>query len=197
MAKAELTLTSNRGGAQAPTGGQVPADVADALRQSPRRAVPQPPAGPINAKTQNLHAEQHQRNAAAADNDGESLLAELAEAVKPREDVESIELQLPDGRVVLFGPPPGVSLTARVAMLMAGQPASDELDMVTRVLLCIRSIDDKRMPPITNRVDVQKCANLVGDNGLDVLGYMLKEHWPAVKLGELPMIKKNLRGSNL
>ena len=192
MGQPELTITTG-GGVKAPTGGEVPPEVAAAARRSPRRAVPRPAPGDANARTQELHRQQHEQHAAEqAEADTADVDAAVAE--KPREDIETVECRLPDGREVVFGPPSGVSLTARVAMLMAGQPPSDAMDMIARCCISVRSLDGKKLPPITNRVDIQKCANIIGDAGLDVLAYLLSEYWPAVKLKELATIKKNLRG---
>src|SRR6202162_5324489 len=43
---------------------------------------------------------------------------EIADAPPPREDVESIEVELLDKRKVTLGPPKGVSLTMRIAMTL-------------------------------------------------------------------------------
>ena len=193
----ELTLRS--GGLQAPTGGAVPPEVTAAVsdharrQRSPRQAAPKPDPAAA-ARVQELHQQQHEQH--AAEQAEANALADSADTAedKPREDIESVELKLPDGRDVVFGPPAGISLTARVAMLMAGTPPSDAMDMIARCCLSVRSLDGKKLPPITNRVDIQKCANIVGDGGLDVLAYVLSEYWPAVKLKELQTIKKNLRG---
>ena len=167
MGQPELTLST--GAIKAPTGGAIPPEIAAAVAgQKPaaarqaaprnRRPVPSP------ERTAALHQQQHDEHAA----EEQGTQSDAADVVKPREDIETIELKLPDGRDVVFGPPAGVSLTARVAILMAGQPPSDALDLIARCCISVRSIDGQRPPAITSRVDVQKVANLLGDNSLDV-----------------------------
>ncbi len=108
----------------------------------------------------------------------------------PREDVESVELSLPDGRVVEFGPPNGVSLTLRVATFPDMPPRAVGL---VQVLMCVRSIDGQAQRPLNNMVDVQKLANTLGDPAIDLLATLYTELWPPLSPSDLPTIKKNLR----
>lgn len=187
MAKPELKLS-------APAGGRLTRDIAEEVRNS---QAAKPPGGEESLaaaatrdKVAAMHTEQHARS--SADNTEQ---APDAEDVVPREDIATVELALPDGRQVVFGPPDGVSLTTRIAMMRAGQPPSEPLDMITRCCLCVRSINGKPPPVLSNQVDVAKLANQLGDNALDILAFVLSQYWPAVKLSELQIVKKNLRDS--
>jgi hypothetical protein len=195
MAKSDaLTLTAGPDG-----GRKIPSDIGLTVRQS--RAA-KPPGGeePIAVsgakdRVRELHESAHA--ARRAENGEADMVADEAAPVEPRENVETIEVTMPapDGRLFVFGPPDGVSLTTRISMMYAGQPISQGVELITRCCMSVRSIDGKAVQPIANRVDVAKVANLIGDNGLDVLGYMLQKYWPPVVLAELPAVKKNLRGS--
>jgi hypothetical protein len=112
----------------------------------------------------------------------------------PREDIESIELTLPDGTEVEYGPPRGVSLTLRM-IDMLGDDAGERLTAVARTLLCIRKLNGKPPPPVANKIDVQKFANMLGDDAIDILYLLHMRHWRPLMVGDLPAIKKNLRQS--
>jgi hypothetical protein len=113
----------------------------------------------------------------------------------PREDVETIEVELPNGLHVVFGPPQDVSLTVRIATQFPETAGNQALDSIVRVAMSIRSINGDPPPAIGNMVDVQKLANRIGDRGLDVLAYCQAVYWPPLTLGNLPAVKKNLRQS--
>lgn len=107
----------------------------------------------------------------------------------PREDLDSVTLTLPCGEVE-FGPPPGVSLTVRVATF---PDAPSRGNVLLRVLMCVRSIDGKPVRPLANMVDVQRLANIIGDQYLDVLAELYNQYWPPLSVRDLPTIKKNPR----
>lgn len=127
----------------------------------------------------------------APDDDAEVVQREP----KPREDVESVEVQLPDGRVVLFGPPPMVSLTIKIAELLGEKASNPVLSASARIMLCVRAIDGKAVPPINSVVEVKKWAGVVGDAGLDTLGMVYAQYWSPPTIEDLPVLKKNLRGA--
>lgn len=130
------------------------------------------------------------RQDAAADSD-----IDLAPPAAPREDVESVELQMPDGRKVLFGPPPGISLMLRVSQILGPAVQDLMLNGLTRTLLCIREVDGKSPAPLRTAMDVQKAALRWGDPGLNYLMTVYAKYWPAVSVDDLPVLKKNLRES--
>lgn len=110
----------------------------------------------------------------------------------PREPVDSIELTLPNGRHVVYGPPADVALTFRIIDI-CGDDAGAAKVAIVRSLLCVRQIDHKSAPPLASMIDVQKLANMVGDDGLDVLYLLHNTNWPPLTIRDLPAIKKNLR----
>lgn len=110
----------------------------------------------------------------------------------PREDVESVEVELLDGRKVYFGPPPGVSLTMRIAITFPG--AASELDRLARICMSIRSVDGQPMRAITNIVELTAVANAIGDAGIDELNFWFDRHWGVLRISDLQLLKKNLRG---
>ena len=181
----------------APAGGRPMPDIGNTVEQS--RAA-RPPGGeePLvvadaKDKVRELHEAAHAARSAESTIESPTGDAPL----EPRENIETIEIMLPapDGREIVFGPPDGISLTTRISMMYAGLPQSTALDVITRCCLSVRSIDGKPPFVIANRVDVAKMANLLGDNALDVLGFMLNKYWPPVMLTELQSVKKNLRRS--
>ena len=111
---------------------------------------------------------------------------------EPIEDVESVEVQLPNGMVVEFGPPRDISLTMRVIKLL-GDDAGSMQGMIYQLLLSIRSINGTPVPPITNTIEGEKLANKIGDAGIDILLGVKNEYWKPIRVSQLPILKKNLR----
>ena len=111
----------------------------------------------------------------------------------PREDVESVEVQLPDGRTIMYGPPAGVSLSIRVAEFLGEQTQNPVLAAITRIILCVRSIDGQPVRSPGSLLDVKKIAASLGDSTIDLLGLIHAETWPPITKDDLPVLKKNLR----
>lgn len=117
-----------------------------------------------------------------------------------REDIDSIEIPLRDGRVLEYGPPAGISLSDRIARLYStrslaeggADPGVTEYRL-TRLLMGVRSINGKFVPPITNLVERTRMANQLGDEAIDLLNLFDTRYWPPLRTSELPAIKKNLR----
>jgi hypothetical protein len=113
-------------------------------------------------------------------------------APPPRESVDSVELALPDGRTILFGPPPGISLNLRIPELL-GEEMTRVNALVLRVLLSVRAINGSPPPQIFNKVDMHKVAHVLGDDAIDALAIALDLYWPPVTVKDLRVVKKNLR----
>lgn len=123
--------------------------------------------------------------------------------VPVREDLESIEIKLRDGREIEYGPPNGISLADRIARLFSGRalqeggpdPGVTEYRL-TRVLMCVRSINGRAVAPITNLVQRTSLANQIGDEALDLLYYYDRVHWPPLTEAELPSLKKRYKNQS-
>jgi hypothetical protein len=120
----------------------------------------------------------------------------------PREDIESIEITLPDGRVVEYGPPNNISLSDRIARLYSTRTAVEGGPdpgiteyRLTRLLMGVRTIGGKAVPAVTNLVERTRMANQLGDQAIDLLNLFDNRHWPPLRESELPVVKKNLRQS--
>lgn len=183
-AKSELHLS-------APAGGAVPIrDINGDVAHAAAGAT----AEQIEAKRAAVHAATHAEHAALAAaeaQDGEGEGGDEA-ATATREDVETVELKLPDGRMVLFGPPSGVATQLKVASLL-GADLNPYTSHLMRSLLSVRQIDGKPVPAIGNRVDAHRVANMVGEDGVELLGVALNTYWPPVSIADLAVVKKNLR----
>ena len=110
----------------------------------------------------------------------------------PREDLESIEFELPNGMQIVFGPPKGISLTYRIIAMMNGVDTGIAHQRVLRSLLCVRSIDGTAVT-LNNDIDANALANRIGDGGIELLNFYLNEYWPPIRRNELPLLKKNQR----
>jgi hypothetical protein len=170
MAEPEFKLTVDRSGAKPTTFNTqkpVPAEVADEIKA--RRAL--------------IHERSRQEDLAPK-------VAEVELEDGPREDVESVEFLLPDGRLVIMGPPPGISLTMRILNMGTVAPAKATL---YRVLMCVRELDGVKPEAIVDDITAQKLSNTLGDNAIDILSAVYQENWPGVRRVDLPKVKKNLR----
>lgn len=124
-------------------------------------------------------------------------------AAPEREDLESIEIPLRDGRIVEYGPPTNVSLSDRIARLYSGRaiaeggpdPGLTEYRL-TRLLMGVRAVDGRPVQ-VTNMIERTRLANLLGDQGIDLLNFFDRKHWPPLTEAELPIVKKNLRQPGL
>jgi hypothetical protein len=114
---------------------------------------------------------------------------------EPIEDVESVEVQLPNGLLIEFGPPKNISLNMKIIKILGDNAASMLVSGLYRILLSVRSVNGKQVPPINNTIDAEKLANQIGDDGIDILSLVSSKHWKPLKLDQLPVIKKNLRNS--
>lgn len=121
-------------------------------------------------------------------------------AAPERENIESIEIPLRDGRVVEYGPPNNISLSDRIARLYSARPVVEGGPdpgiteyRLTRILMGVRAIDGKSTRSIVNLVDRTHLANRLGDEAIDLLLLFDREYWPPLQISELPVVKKNLR----
>lgn len=118
----------------------------------------------------------------------------------PRENIESIEVTLSDGRVVVYGPPNGISLSDRIARLFSGRPLQEggpdpgiSEYRLTRMLMGVRTINGNAVPVMSDLIQRTKLANQLGDEAIDILHHYDRIYWPPLTTAELPAVKKNLR----
>jgi hypothetical protein len=170
--------------------GQIDAELRISTHKAPTRKAADTRAK-INADLAEKAAEMRERAAAAPPQE----VAEAAAAVPaPREDVESIEIKLLDDRVVVLGPPKGVSLTMRIAMTIPEAITNPMVNFLARTLMSVRSVNGQPLRPIGNIVDLTKLANEIGDVGIEELNFWYQKHWGELRVSDLQLLKKNLRG---
>jgi hypothetical protein len=113
-------------------------------------------------------------------------------APREREDIESVNIELPDGRVIEYGPPKAAYF--RVSELLAGVRGADiTMQNVVRLLLGVRAVDGQPVRQPSNYIEVRKLADKIGEAGIDMLGVASNEFWPPVTKQDLRVLKKNLR----
>jgi len=149
-----------------------------------RAARARPSPEQVAAKREAIHAATHAQHAEPEQKPAPHVA---------RENVESLEIKLPDGRIVVFGPPNGVALQMRIANML-GNDLTQFNAMLVKSMLSVRSIDGQPPGAVTNMVEVQRVANLLGEDGVDLLMLALNQYWPPVTTAELQIVKKNLRG---
>lgn len=137
-----------------------------------------------------MHREETSARQTLAEN--EAAVAQ-ANPPPPRENIESIEFTAPNGMLIVYGPPTGISLVDRIARLYPGRDTSMAEFRLTRILMGVRSIDGVQMQPIVDEIGRTALANRLGDENIDLLMYYDRTHFPALRQAEVPQIKKNLR----
>lgn len=185
-----------------------PGDARIVINRDPAQPATRNPAAETEAKSRNKEIEKQIRERRRqihnqADTDLSSLTEQEQTEREPapiREDIESIEITLRDGRIVEYGPPTGVSLSDRIARLFSSRPLSDggpdpgqTEHRLTRILMGVRAIEGKPVSPLSNLVQRTKLANALGDEAIDLLFYFDNLHWPPLTRTELPEIKKKFR----
>lgn len=120
------------------------------------------------------------------------LTRATAEPAPVREPIDFVTIQTPSGEIE-FGPPPGVSLTMRIAMMTGEDTVNRLQSALLRTMMCVRKINGRIVTPITSMVEAQFLANQLGDPTLDFLFQTMNENWPPPARGELQVISKNKR----
>lgn len=115
-----------------------------------------------------------------------------ADTAEPRERLAAVEIELPSGQVVEFGPPSGVTVAAKLLTFFGGRDPSKAEETITTTMLYIKAIDGS---PIEVRDTIQrdKLLNQIGDDGLLILNYARSQYWPGPLVSDLKIVKKTLR----
>jgi len=122
-----------------------------------------------------------------------------SEQMPTREDIDTIDVTLRDGRIVTYGPPRGISTQDRIVRMFSGRspteggpdPGVTEFRL-TKLLLGVRAIDGRSVS-CNDLVQRTRLANQLGDEAIEFLFYYDKVYWPPLTAAELPAIKKNYR----
>lgn len=178
----------DRGSQALPPSGQ-----GTAKREAAAKERNEAAADAIRSRRREIHNQA--RHDAAQEPDQEPLID-----APPREDIEEIYFTLRDGREIVYGPPRGISTTDRIVRMYAARayeqggpnPSMGE-QRLTKILLGVRSIAGRPVPPVTDLVQRTRLANELGDEALDILFYYHAENWPDLSQKELPLIKKQYR----
>lgn len=165
---------------------KIPAGIVDQQAGSGRAAPP------TEEERASVMAARHKTWAENADG-ATGATEEETEPVPPHEDVEAIEMTLPSGKVVEYGPRRGSNLSWDVAALMGDQSTNGMLAGVIKVVLCIRSIDGKAYQKPGEMILAKKIANMFDERDLDTMYAIHGEVWPPLRRAQLPLVKKIFR----
>jgi hypothetical protein len=110
----------------------------------------------------------------------------------PDRNLDSVTFDLPNGMRVEFGPPNGVSLTAKMLAIYQGRDFSVAEEQTTWVMCCLRTVDGKTVT-VNNTIDRDKWLQVIGDDGFSILRFVLAKHWPPVRQFDLTIIEKKMR----
>lgn len=117
---------------------------------------------------------------------------------KPPEDVQSIQIELPDGRTVDLERPPAGTLNLRIALIAGNGPEtmSGMFLSIARAMAHITHIDGEPAPVLDSKVELIKLQNLLGEDGVDAVTIAVNETWPPMQRSQLKIVKKTLRTPN-
>jgi hypothetical protein len=180
MSEMIVTDVSPRGNRQRDPGAPVEAQ---------RKRGDPPTEAQLQQLRRDTHAATHATHAADA---AAAKATDTAAADTPREDLDSVEFELPDGRTIILGPPPGIALQIRISNMLG-----PKLDAYTaalyRALLSVRQVGSELTRPLVNEVDAQALANKIGEDGVDLCILAMNKYWPPVTTKDLRIVKKNPR----
>ncbi len=119
-------------------------------------------------------------------------VTEEAEVEKIPLRPESLELQLPNGKLITMGPPKTgtMLLLARLLGEISPERTDPLLLSFLKALFYVRKIDGKDVPIPQDRVSVQALANELGDAGEDIVLSAYAAYWPPQSEKSLPVIRK-------
>ena len=115
----------------------------------------------------------------------------VEQAITAPERIKSLELQLPNGRVVEMSAP-SESCAFVIANLL-GEKLNDMALAYAKSFMYVSKIDGQSVVRPTSQHDLQEMANRFGDDGTDIVLNAYGTYWPPVSPAALPVIKKNLR----
>lgn len=110
-----------------------------------------------------------------------------------REEVESVEFELPDGRVLVMGRPPAGMMTYKLAQVLGDDMQNQVLNSIVRSFLHIRTIDGQAPAVFNSRLEVQKFMDAMGEDAIDLITYVCQTNWRPVSVNELKIVKKTLK----
>jgi hypothetical protein len=120
--------------------------------------------------------------------------APSAAPAEPVEDIESVEIELPNGRVVVYGPTRGKSHALALSRIFRGPAALAPLgQQVVDQLFNIRSIDGQEVEWPKTIGEAQAIMDLIDDDGWEHLSLAQRLYWPNVTEDRLKVLKKNMR----
>jgi hypothetical protein len=131
-------------------------------------------------------ADQDEREAAERE-------AELLAEAQAQEPLESIELQLPNGLEVEYGPPSGISITMKLIRMFGDSGWTTPRGTLYRVLMGVRRINGEAVNPINSIIDGEKLANRIGDEGMEILIRVQSQYWRPTPQVDMLVVKKNPR----
>lgn len=112
------------------------------------------------------------------------------------EQLASIELKLPNGKIVLLGTRPGISAWLRMAQIQDSTKEKNQIIlMMIQTVLKVLQIDGVAVEMPKDFKGCIELAERLGDEGLDLCLVADQKYWPGVSMNDLPVLKKNLRQS--
>ncbi|HTI81732.1 MAG TPA: hypothetical protein VL614_14890 [Acetobacteraceae bacterium] len=114
------------------------------------------------------------------------------QTLEPREPIDSLTFELPNGCIVEFGPPVGESLTVKMLQIYGNRDFSRAEEDITWTMCCLRTVDEKPVR-IGNTIDRDKWITVIGDEGLGILRTTLNRYWPPLRRYDLKIIEKKMR----
>jgi len=101
-----------------------------------------------------------------------------------------VELLLPNGKIVVMGPPNVGTMTLMARLLGDGIPSGVMMGFL-KAIFYVRSIDGQTVALPQDQIAVQAIANQLGDAGEDIIMASYSTYWPPVGEADLPVIRKS------
>lgn len=133
--------------------------------------------------------EKAKREAQTGEFAGAEPEAEADAPFEPREQIDHVEVELPRGQIIEFGPPSSVALTTKLLTFFGGRDPSRGEETITQVILCVRSINGRPVE-VRDVISRDKIINEIGDDGVAILASVYRQYWPPATANDVKVIKK-------
>lgn len=117
----------------------------------------------------------------------------VADNATAREDVESIEIRIPNGKVISYGRTRGAAKALVIARIIGVQAQAIMAPQVVEVLVNIRAIDGVPIKTPENMIQAQALLNTIDDDGYETLLVAHNHFWPPQRVDSLQVLQKRLR----
>ena len=103
---------------------------------------------------------------------------------------DTVRFQIPDGPVVEMGPPSGGTMRRAIKLMEDMESNSVLMLGHIKAMLYVRTVNGEAVGALSNKVDLQRLGDKLGDRGEELVMVAYGTYWPSFTEESLPVIKK-------